>query len=352
MNISDVFYEIINSLVNPINVLFNPNDEDRMLNENEGGANYNPNYINALKRIFRIFDKDSKGIITKSEFLKIHKQIFDKDLESDHFEALKELIKSINSNSYSILLDNEIDQQGFIAINQAAVNIQEAQITWSILRKYGYNDLLVFDETYLLKICKLEKINTNDWIVEISDIALGLLTQIFTQYGKKVERNGKETMVITEIEWGTIFSPCCSEYGLNFKGVIKTYKLNKTELTLDDWYFIWSCITRINYQNSYLTFLYIGFELDFKTFVKVINKSTINILNPLVQKTIFVSLVGEKYDEFGIFQNYLIGLNGDTTSNINQEDNRNVDNIVNDNKQNIDTYFYLSFKGITYIVLL
>jgi len=87
--------------------------------------------------------------------------------------------------------------------------------------------------------------------------------------------------------------------------------------------------------------LYIGFEIEFKEFATIINKSTINILKPLIQKTIFISFVGEKYDDFNILLNYLSG-----------EEN-NIDNNENnfEGKQNIDNYF-IRKKGITYIVRL
>ena len=333
-----MFFEIINSLVNPIKVLFSPQEDEHM---NEIETNYNPNYIKALKRIFRIFDNQRKGKITKNEFMKIHKQIFEKEIESDHFEALKELIKSINSNRNEIMLENEIDLNGFIAINQSAVNIQEAQITWSILRKYGYNDNLVLDESYL-KFLDLK--NTNDYVVEISDYSINILAKIFKQYSKLVEKNGVFVSVISEREWEIIFSSCIELHELKFKETLKTYKIKKHELEVGDWFFFWSCYTRINSQNAYQTFLYIGNEIEYNTFVNSINRSNINILKPLSQKTVYVGVIGEKYDEFHILQNYLSGENLN-----NDNDNNNINNINFDGKQTSDNY-YLSYNEISYIV--
>jgi len=66
--------------------------------------------------------------------------------------AIKELLKivknKVNGNYNS---DAGIDLEGFIVLNKVSVNINETQITWNILRKYGYNDEFDIDNSYLLE---------------------------------------------------------------------------------------------------------------------------------------------------------------------------------------------------------
>jgi mitochondrial Rho GTPase 1 len=334
-NISPLFSEMLNSLVNPSHLFYYQKNEEIIFKEN---------FEKGLKRIFRIFDKDRKGVLSRNEFNKIHQSIFDIKLESDHFLAIKECIKIVNSfqqgqssnnnpslcssgttyqqsTSKNILgNEDEITADGFITLNKLTVQVGESQTTWSTLRKFGYNDNLELDNWYF-KAKKLQKIDTNEYILELSDQAKNLLTGLFLQFKCKSEsiigldhKNSEKynTNFITLKEWNEIFSTMESNPDFTFENILnKNLKLEKNSfynsesikdkdksLSLDDWVFIWNCYTRLNYEEAFKTFLYLGFDIEFDQFIKKIRKSDVNYFNSIESShsTIHICYIAQEQD--------------------------------------------------------
>ncbi len=308
--ISNLFYEILNSLVNPSHIFFTTINNKEII--------FNEKFEKALKRIFRIFDKEKKGIISKYEFNKIHEKIFDIKLENDHFMAIKECIKTIsNTNQTGISLDDDMTVEGFINLNKVAVQVGESQITWSALRKYGYNDSLELDEWYF-KEKKFHKVNLSEDIVELSYGATQLLTGLFLSFRKggnlitgeknpkpinKLPYDNKQIITtdafMTEKEWEEIFATCDYHFDENFafNKIFRTLKNNyDKKITLSEWLFVWDCLTRINYEEAFKIFLYLGYDINFDQFVTVRNKREIILQQPLNQKTIYVCFIAQNLE--------------------------------------------------------
>lgn len=293
--ISPLFSEMLDSLINPSHILYKQENEELV---------YNEKFEKALKRIFRIFDKDRKGVITRNEFNKIHEAIFDVKMEADHYSAIKECIK-ISGNSTG-LIDDEITLEGFVNLNKLSVKVGESQTTWSILRKFGYTDSLELDSWYF-KSKKFQKIDPTESVIELTDTAITLLTGIFNQF-KNIEKSGKNNLPsFTEKEWIEIFSTYAYNFNedLSFEKIFRTYKNNPDKcISLDDWIFVWKCFTRINYDEAFKLFLYIGFDIDFENFVKIIKKSEVNMFSKLEQKTIHVCFVAQIQESINDFLKY------------------------------------------------
>lgn len=332
-NISPLFSEILNSLVNPSHLFYYQKNEEII---------FKNNFEKALKRIFRIFDKDRKGVLTKNEFNKIHQSIFDIKLETDHFLAIKECIKIVNSfqqghlmnnnlglnsndnsnqilNSKSILgNEDEISADGFITLNKLTVQVGESQTTWSTLRKYGYNDNLELDKWYF-KTKFLKKVDTNEFILELTDQAKNLLTGLFLQFKSKndnmEEKNNTNT--ITLKEWNEIFSTMDLNPDFSYEKILNVnlklennsfynidYKKDKDKpISLDDWIFIWNCYTRLNYEDAFKTFLYLGFDIEFDQFIKKIKKSDVNYFNSIesTHSSIHICFIAQEQHNSDIF---------------------------------------------------
>jgi Ras family protein T1 len=290
--ISNLLSEILDSLVNPIRILFQKN------RESDGKVVFSDKFEKAIKRVFRIFDKDRKGFITKQEFNKIHENIFNIKLESDHFYAIKECIKIINPNKpIGFNNDDSITFDGFLSLNKLTCQVGESQTAWSTLRKFGYNDEFELDNWYF-KSKKLYNVDTNQFIVEFTENAKNLLTDVFNQFKSKDS--------ISEKEWGEIFATCSynsyesQEFSFDKIFRSKTIKL----LTCDEWIILWKCFIRINHSEAFKIFLYMGFDLDFDNFAKVINRSNINLSISLEQKTVHVCFISVNEDSINNFLKY------------------------------------------------
>jgi hypothetical protein len=215
----------------------------------------------------------------------VHKQIFDLTLDSDHMLAIKELLKivknKVNGNYNS---DAGIDLEGFIVLNKVSVNINETQITWNILRKYGYNDEFDIDNSYLLE--KNFIFDTKyQYIHQLSEATVKRLSDIFNLYSIKVG----DTSVLTNTEWESLFYPCFKYFPL--EEVLKNYNITKNHITIEDFLFFWTSLCKISPIEAYKLFLGVGFDLNYLEFCTVTPKSYINLFHKLPFKCYHICFV-------------------------------------------------------------
>lgn len=296
-NISNLFTEILTSLVNPTHIFYKNED-------------FNENFIKALTRIYRILDKDRKGVISKNDFIKIHEEIYKMKLDISHFQALSEFIKILNSYSgnqnekpkenQTFSLDNGVTLENFITLNKASVQINESQVAWSVLRKYGYNDQFFIDEWYF-KSKKLHKTNSDEFIFELTENAKILLTTLFNQYGKKKilkKPDGSQVSVnfISEEEWDLIFST----YPYFKKEYCFGNFFRNKEIFLEEFLQVWNSLFRINYIDTFRTFISLGFDMDFEKVCRRVKKYEINYFKPLKRKTIYTCFIAQKEENMVI----------------------------------------------------
>jgi Ras family protein T1 len=292
---------MLNSLVNPGHLFYTQKNDEIIFTEK---------FEKALRRVFRIFDKERKGFVTKSEFNKIHENIFEVKLESDHFTAIKECIKIINSISHTggnkniFSNEDEITSDGFINLNKLAVQVGESQTCWSTLRKFGYDDNLELDNWYFINK-KYVKYDNSQFVIELSDYAKNILNGLFLQF--KNEKSKNDNPYITEKEWHEIFYTLIDNYNSDFAfdKIFRTYKNNnEKQIYLDDWVLIWTSYTRINPEEAFKTFLYLGFDLEFDQFIKKTTKKEVNLFRELDQKTIHVCFISQSQEGINIFFKY------------------------------------------------
>lgn len=189
--------------------------------------------------------------------------------------AIKELIKIVkNKVNLNNISDNGIDLEAFILLNKVSVNVNETQITWNILRKFGYNDELDIDNSYLLEMNFINESN-NQCIFNLSDYTLKRLNDIFNIYCIKVGDNN----VLTNAEWEKLFYPCFKFFSL--EEVLKNFNINKNFIELEDFIYFWDCLYKILPYQAYKLFLGIGFELNYLDFRKVTKKTTDNLFKKL-----------------------------------------------------------------------
>jgi hypothetical protein len=248
LNISMLFNNLIESLIYPTHILYTNNT-------------FNERFIKALTRIFRIFDKERKGIISKKQFTKIHENIYGIPLSNDHFSVLTDFLKEINPNT-SINFENGITAENFIALNKASVQLGDTQIPWTLLRRYNYNDSLELDEGLL----RIPDIDICEYAVELSDTAKALLAEIY----------GASELFYTYVLG-------------NINEIVENFRITN----IDEWLLAWNCFVRVSYREAYIVFLYLGFDLEFSNFTKKMKRSEISLVEPLKLKTIYICFLSD-----------------------------------------------------------
>lgn len=294
LNISDLVYEMIDSLVNPTNILVSYEHSEEV--NQSFTKNYNKNFLKALTRIFRIYDKSNSGVLTNNDFATLHREIFELQLETDDLNAIKELLKIIrqkneminNNNNIANIENNQIDLEGFISLNKVSVYINESQITWNILRKFGYNDELDIDNAYLAEK-NFDFDPKHQHIHQLSEWTLKKLQELFNIYGVNVEDHG---MLMTGKEWDKMFYPCKKPY--EFEEVIKHYNFSRRSLKLNDFLFFWNCLCKISPIEAFKQFLSIGFDVNYNEFCIKTPRSSINYFQKLPFKSYQVCFIISK----------------------------------------------------------
>ena len=239
-NIMSLFFSIISSLVYPFKPLLNAENNmnksgiiNNYLEKLDEYTNTPFQFINnstrqALVRVFRLLNSSCEnfGIISKKEFIKIHKDIFGKNLDDENLSNISDFINdniklyinsyynldknnglenenlNVNSNNFDnnfykdliksgkikrINFDEGINEEEFINLNNLSILIQENTIVWNFLRKFSYGDNMKIDYATNYNFFKLEKNKLDDekktYICELSRDAINLLTNLFRNYG-------------------------------------------------------------------------------------------------------------------------------------------------------------------------
>ena len=100
----------------------------------------------ALTRVFKICDTDSDGLLSDVELGQFQKRCFNMDLESGTLESLKAVVQK---NCSEGLIDGKLTAKGFLTLHSLFIQRGRHETTWTILRKFGYDDDLSLHKDYL-----------------------------------------------------------------------------------------------------------------------------------------------------------------------------------------------------------
>lgn len=90
---------------------------------------------------------DNDGALSDSELGQFQRRCFNMDLESGTLESLKAVVQK-NSVSDG-LLEGKLTLKGFLTLHGLFIQRGRHETTWTILRKFGYDDDLSLHKDYL-----------------------------------------------------------------------------------------------------------------------------------------------------------------------------------------------------------
>ena len=199
-NITKLLNDIIDAAIFPVKPLKTHNDR----------------LSNALKRIFRIEDKDNFGYITKERLNALHLKLCNIPLDTSLYD-----------------FSNKFSYKEFEALNKAAIESKEFMIPWNFLYYFSYDN----------------EINLS---YKVEDKDIDKLIQNLTNYFN-VRKNKKNELSKDDIN--EIFSICDDSEEL-----CKLFDMKN--ITLNDWIDKWKELSAIDYKKFYKAYLQIGNEHD------------------------------------------------------------------------------------------
>lgn len=140
-NISELFYYAQKSVLYPSQPLY-------IMSQKELTAGCKK----ALSRIFKICDADADGILNDAEINAFQRKCFNAPLQLQVLEDVKSVIRK---NIQHGVAESGITQDGFVFLHKLFFERGRSETTWTVLRKFGYDDDLNLSKEYLFPNLKV-----------------------------------------------------------------------------------------------------------------------------------------------------------------------------------------------------
>uniref|UniRef100_A0A8D0ARG2 Ras homolog family member T1 n=1 Tax=Sander lucioperca TaxID=283035 RepID=A0A8D0ARG2_SANLU len=165
-NISELFYYAQKAVLHPTGPLYCPDKKD-----------VRPLCVKALTRIFKVSDLDNDGILNDNELNFFQRTCFNTPLESQALEDVKNVVRKNLSDG---VCDNGLTLQGFLFLHTLFIQRGRHETTWTVLRRFGYDDDLELNQDYLFPPLKVPP----DCTTELNHNAYLFLQSVFDKHDK------------------------------------------------------------------------------------------------------------------------------------------------------------------------
>lgn len=161
-NISEVFYFAQKAVLYPTGPVYDV--ETHQLK---------PKAVAALRRIFKMCDRDADGGLNDIELNDFQNACFNVRLQPQELEGVKRVVKE-NNPTQGLRPDGSLSVSGFIFLHTLFVQKGRLETTWIVLRKFNYDDELRLrvDQRLMPKV-------GIDQSVELSDVGKEFLRNVF-----------------------------------------------------------------------------------------------------------------------------------------------------------------------------
>lgn len=177
-NISEVFYYAQKAVLHPTAPLYDP--EEKQLR---------PQCRKALTRIFTISDQDNNQILSDDELNYFQQSCFGNPLVPQAMEDVKMVVRK---NTADGVRDNGLTLNGFLFLNTLFIQRGRHETTWTILRRFGYDDTLELTDDYLYPQLRVP----HDSSTELNHFGYQFLQKIF----EKHDQDGDGALGPSEIQ--------------------------------------------------------------------------------------------------------------------------------------------------------
>lgn len=203
----------------------------------------------ALARVFKLCDTDNDGILNDNELNLFQLRCFNSPLENEALEDVKNIVKR---NVPDGIFDEGLTLNGFLFLHMLFIQRGRHETTWTVLRKFGYNDSVQIDDGYLRPEFEIPL----GCSTELSIMGIQFLTTLFNKYDKDQD----EALSPTELQ--NLFS-CCPHIPSYFtRESIQSYikAEEKNYLNLEGFLSLWTLMTLIDCRLTLEFFAYLGYK--------------------------------------------------------------------------------------------
>uniref|UniRef100_A0A674EER0 Mitochondrial Rho GTPase n=1 Tax=Salmo trutta TaxID=8032 RepID=A0A674EER0_SALTR len=165
-NISELFYYAQKAVLHPTGPLYCPEEKEMK-----------PSCIKSLTRIFKVSDLDNDGILNDKELNFFQRTCFNMPLAPQALEDVKNVVRK---NIMDGVEDNGLTLKGFLFLHTLFIQRGRHETTWTVLRRFGYDDDLELHQEYLFPLLKIPA----DCTTELNHNAYLFLQSVFDKHDK------------------------------------------------------------------------------------------------------------------------------------------------------------------------
>ncbi|KAI3798556.1 hypothetical protein L1987_33833 [Smallanthus sonchifolius] len=244
----EVFYYAQKAVLHPTAPLFD-----------QEAQTLKPRCVRALKRIFILCDHDRDGALSDAELNDFQVKCFNAPLQPSEIVGVKRVVQEKLPEGVN---ENGLTLTGFVFLHALFIEKGRLETTWTVLRKYGYNNDIRLGEDQLLAPIK----RTPDQSVELTSEAVEFLRGVFTLFDSDgdgaLNAHELEDLFSTAPESPWSEAPYANAAEINALG----------GLSLDGFLSQWAFMTILDPVLSVENLIYIGYAGDPSSAVRVTRK--------------------------------------------------------------------------------
>lgn len=253
-NISEVFYFAQKAVLYPTGPVYNVESHS-----------LRPKAVAALRRIFKLCDKDGDGRLNDKELNDFQYKCFGVHLQPAELEGVKKVVKENRPND-GLNEDESLTAEGFIYLHTLFVQKGRLETTWIVLRRFGYDD----DMRLKVEVKDLPKVGEGQ-SVELSDKGKEFLSEIF----KSADKDEDGYLSTSEVK--DIFTECVDgPFAINkLKNqgprLVRNYQMDGKGdfVNLDAFLCRWSMFVIDSVEDAMRSLLYLGYRDELQSAVRV-----------------------------------------------------------------------------------
>ncbi|KAK9695169.1 Ras family [Popillia japonica] len=235
-NISEMFYYAQKAVLHPTGPIYSVENAD-----------LTDACKKALIRIFKICDIDCDGLLSDAELNNFQSRCFNAPLQPHVLDDVKAVLKKNLEDGVS---HNCVTLKGFLYLHSLFIQRGRNETTWTVLRKFGYNDNLNMSKDYLNPILKI----TTGCTTELSHKGSQFLTHIFERYDRDRDR------ALSPSEFDELFSTCPTPaWGPDVGAMVPTN--DKGWITYQGYMCHWAYMTLVDLPRTFEYLAYLGYNI-------------------------------------------------------------------------------------------
>ncbi|MED6186190.1 Mitochondrial Rho GTPase 1 [Stylosanthes scabra] len=214
-----------------------------------------PRCVRALKRIFILCDHDRDGALSDAELNDFQVKCFNAPLQPSEIGGVKKVVQEKLSEGVN---ERGLTLTGFLFLHALFIEKGRLETTWTVLRKFGYNDDIKLADDLIPPIKRAP-----DQSVELTNEAIEFLKSIFDAF----DGDGDGMLRPRELEELFSTAPESPWTGAPYEDAAEKNAFGG--LSLDAFLSEWALMTLLNPTFSVENLIYIGYTGDPSSAIRV-----------------------------------------------------------------------------------